>query len=117
MKTSLKIAAAATAFAVGGMIGPAIAPADASPSQDVTFLDLLTSHGLSYQSADAAIQQGHAVCDALDSGLGVPAVWNTVYQALPVTRDQALSVVAASVVAYCPWHMPAGTTARHSLTT
>lgn len=111
MKNAIRATIAAAA--IGAAIGTA-AQASATPSQDGTYLQLLTSHGLTYGSADAAIRQGHAVCNALDNGTSIGTVIRVVENTLSLTLDQTSWMMAASVVAYCPWNIPTDTSTTSS---
>jgi hypothetical protein len=104
LSTALVTAAAGLAIAVS-----AAPSAAATPDQDVRFLRLLTSrYGLQFESADIAISQGKAICSALDNGMTLNSVANTVRNELDLTRPAAQWVVASSVVVYCPWQDPTG---------
>lgn len=109
MKATTKAAIAATAFAVGGMIGPMLAPpaAHATPEQDVRYLRLVTSRfGLQFDSADMAISQAKAICSHLDSGYSLTSTAADVRDGLNLTTQGATWVVASAVVVYCPWNDP-----------
>jgi hypothetical protein len=89
------------AVIVGAEVGTAIAHAD--PQQDATFLALASRHGMSWQSADSAIAQGHAVCQELWAGKPLLEVAEDAYQFTRLTsRDMAATFVAISVTVFCP---------------
>lgn len=104
MKTTTAALAALTAA-----LAIAAAPtAAATPGQDATFLSLITNNGLAFKSADIAIAEGKAVCGTLDDGHSLVSTVQAVQTVMALDNDGAVTVVAAAVVAYCPWHMPAG---------
>lgn len=96
------------AFGVGAVVGCLLAPpaAHADGTQDAQFLQLITSHGMTFSDADVALRQGRAVCVTLAAGYSDSAVIGAVQQSLLVTYDEAVSVVAASMVTYCPQYLP-----------
>lgn len=105
--TALRARLLLGAFSVGAAIGALLAPAaHADGSQDAQFLQLITSHGMTFTDADIALQQGRAVCATLAAGYSDTAVIGAVQQNLQVTYDEAVSVVAASMVTYCPQYLP-----------
>jgi hypothetical protein len=92
----------------GAVIGCLLAPpaAHADAGQDAQFLQLIASHGMTFQSADVALREGHAVCTTLAAGYNDAAVVDAVEQVMPLTYDEALDVVAASMVSFCPEYVP-----------
>lgn len=97
------------AFGVGAVIGCLLAPpaAHADGGQDAEFLQLITSHGMTFGDADVALQEGRAVCDTLGDGYTDAAVIGAVQQVMPITYAQAVYVVAASIASFCPQFAPA----------
>lgn len=103
----MRITATLTGALVAGAAALAVAAAPtaaATPTQDATFLSLISSHGLSFKSSDVAIAEGKAVCDVLDDGYSLVSTVAAVENLMPVGHDGALTVVAAAIVSYCPWH-------------
>lgn len=108
MKTILTAALAAS-IAVAVAAAPA---AGATPAHDeALFLSLVTSEGLTFESADMAIVEGRAVCGVLDDGMSVGAAVLAVDEVLPVDYDGAVTVTAAAIIAFCPWNTPGKTLA------
>lgn len=90
----------------------AAAPAHATPTQDAQYLALITNPPAGFQrlefvSADAAIIEAKAVCGVLDDGVTLDRAAYAVDQVLDVDAAGAVTVVAAAVAVYCPWHIPA----------
>lgn len=80
--------------------------AHADGVQDAQFLQLITSHGMTFEDADVALREGHAVCITLAEGFSDDAVIGAVDQYMPITYDQAVTVVAAAMVSFCPQYLP-----------
>lgn len=77
-------------------------PRDTGQSDDDLYIGLLASKGVVAGRADS-IEVGHMVCDALDDGYtGVDMV--SVAKASGFTTEQGAAIVAAAVLAYCPWN-------------
>lgn len=77
-------------------------PAPQSESDDDLYIGLLASKGV-YAGRSDSIQVGHMVCDALDDGYtGVEMV--ALAKASGFTTEQGAAIVAAAVLAYCPWN-------------
>lgn len=77
-------------------------PAPQSESDDDLYIGLLASKGV-YAGRSDSIQVGHMVCDALDDGYtGVDMV--ALAKASGFTTEQGAAIVAAAVLAYCPWN-------------
>lgn len=94
-----------TAIAAGAIAIGAAGVAGASPAEDdALFLHFITSEGLTFESADVALAEGHAVCGVLDQGTSLSNTVDAVDQAMAVDHAGAVVVVAAAVVALCPWH-------------
>jgi hypothetical protein len=112
------IAVAAAAF----LAGCGTAPQQATPTVTVTeektvektvepepesdpddvYMMLLAESGV-YSDRQTSIEVGRSVCDALDGGYE-PAVLALIAVDSGFTEEQAAGIVAAAIVAYCPWH-------------
>jgi len=101
-----KILVGAAALAAAATIANAV-PADATPTQDGAFLYALGEAGISYGSADAAIEGGRAVCRALDEGFTPTEVANEIHQRKRLPAAAAVDFTVAAIAAYCPWRIPA----------
>lgn len=75
----------------------------ADADQDARFLALAAQHGMTWGSADAAIRQGHAVCQELYAGKPLMDVASDAFIYTDLTStDMANAFVAISIVVYCP---------------
>ena len=110
------IAVAAAAF----LVGCGTAPQEATPTVTVTaertveaapepesdpddvYMMLLAESGV-YSDRQTSIEVGRTVCDALDDGYE-PAVLALLAVDAGFTNEQAAGIVAAAIVAYCPWN-------------
>lgn len=80
-----------------------VAPApQQQPDPDDLYMALLAESGV-YSDRQTAIEVGHTVCDALDDGYE-PAVLALLAVDAGFTDEQAAGIVAAAIVAYCPWN-------------
>lgn len=77
------------------------APESESDPDDV-YMMLLAQSGV-YSDRQTSIEVGRTVCDALDDGYE-PAVLALLAVDAGFTEDQAAGIVAAAIVAYCPWN-------------
>jgi hypothetical protein len=92
--------------------------AKADNSQDVQFLALLQQHDI--ESNALGIPLGHAVCTDVDAaqaqGVSLRSALinevRAVYRVTPLDfdMDHSISFVAAALLVYCPWDLPADTT-------
>jgi hypothetical protein len=71
---------------------------------DSNFLNALKSKGVTFASAQAAVQAGHQVCDNLDQGRATQDVANDVMQQSGLDGYHAGFFVGVSVAAFCPRH-------------
>ena len=110
------IAVAIAAF----LVGCGTAPQEATPTVTVTaertveaapepesdpddvYMMLLAESGV-YSDRQTSITVGRTVCDALDDGYE-PAVLALLAVDAGFTNEQAAGIVAAAIVAYCPWN-------------
>lgn len=118
MSTTTTVRRVLAGIAIGGaaLLAMAIAEpeANASPAQDeALFVSLVDEYGapigLVLDDLDVAVSQGRAACTLLDDGYSLDVTAAAVDEVLPVYRSGANVIVAAAVVAFCPWHAPAGT--------
>lgn len=90
--------------AAGGIIGAALyfasAPASAGPV-DAAYLDTLDHYSVPYVSDQVAIDLGHTICEAFDTGLSLETVVRTGVDS-GFTASQASYLAGAAVGAYCP---------------
>ena len=78
-----------------------VEPEPESDPDDV-YMMLLAESGV-YSDRQTSIEVGRTVCDALDDGYE-PAVLALLAVDAGFTKDQAAGIVAAAIVAYCPWN-------------
>lgn len=69
---------------------------------DDAYMMLLAESGV-YSDRQTSIEVGRTVCDALDEGYE-PAVLALLAVDAGFTNEQAAGIVAAAIVAYCPWN-------------
>lgn len=69
---------------------------------DDVYMMLLAESGV-YADRQTSIDVGRSVCDALDDGYE-PAVLALIAVDSGFTNEQAAGIVAAAIVAYCPWN-------------
>jgi hypothetical protein len=87
--------------AVLGLAGLATPTARADAVDD-KFLAALKSHGVSFQTPQAAVVAGHEVCDELDLGRQKPDVAAEVMQNSNLDSYKAGYFVGVSIAAFCP---------------
>ena len=107
---------AATAVALGITGAVTASPAQAINQQDVQFIQLLDSHGITANGLRT--QWGHGICTDLTNHYSVG--WtqvdafhyavNSVYHntAANFTANDSMWFVASAVTVYCPWYDPTG---------
>jgi hypothetical protein len=91
------------AVALLGLVAAAIPTAHAD-AVDTNFVSALKSKGITFASAQAAVQAGHQVCDELDQGKATQDVANDVMQQSSLDGYHAGFFVGVSVAAFCPRH-------------
>ena len=91
------------AVALLGLVAAAIPTAHAD-AVDTNFVSALKSRGITFASAQAAVQAGHQVCDELDQGKATQDVANDVMQQSSLDGYHAGFFVGVSVAAFCPRH-------------
>lgn len=88
---------------------PAPAPApdidEPSMSDDEMFLFLLRGEDPTFNSVpDSTLTDlGRTTCEALDAGMTLE-MYAAVAANSGITRQEAATIAAASIVVYCPWH-------------
>lgn len=97
---------AATAAAVV-LAGTGIGWAATADADSVTFLQSLNNNGIHIYDAQAAVANGWAICDQLNTANGVDVIdWvfvNTSWSDVP-NRETAAVWVLSAVEELCPWH-------------
>jgi hypothetical protein len=96
---------AGTALVAGAFGLAAVATAGnaaALSSTDDSFLTEISSEGISYDTAKAAIQNAHYVCSALDDGADPVDLGQEILDNTDLTTHQAAVFVVTSVNVYCP---------------
>ena len=91
------------AVALLGLVAVA-APTAHADAVDKNFVNALQSKGITFASAQAAIQAGHQVCDELDQGKATQDAANDVMQQSSLDGYHAGFFVGVSVAAFCPRH-------------
>ena len=91
------------AVALLGLVAVA-APTAHADAVDNNFVNALQSKGITFASAQAAIQAGHQVCDELDQGKATQDSANDVMQQSSLDGYHAGFFVGVSVAAFCPRH-------------
>ncbi len=102
MMASTRVLARGIALVVAllGLAGAGMGTARADAVDD-KFLAALKSHGVSFETPQAAIVAGHEVCDALDLGRQKPDVASEVMQNSDLDSYPAGYFVGVSVAAFC----------------
>ena len=91
------------AVALLGLVAVA-SPTAHADAVDNNFVNALQSKGITFASAQAAIQAGHQVCDELDQGKATQDAANDVMQQSSLDGYHAGFFVGVSVAAFCPRH-------------
>lgn len=89
----------AAAFGIGALATAATASAGVT---DDAFVDVLAGEGIVYDSPALAAGDGRLVCDQLGAGAKPISIANQVLDDTDLSEEQAIYLVAASVVTYCP---------------
>jgi Protein of unknown function (DUF732) len=92
------------AGALLGVVAEAAPAARADADTSSTFLNALTSRGITFGSRQAAIAAGREVCDELDQGKQASDVADTVMTQTNLDGYHAGFFVGASIAAMCPRH-------------
>jgi hypothetical protein len=102
--TKLIAAAAITAAPLVAITSAAGAYADADTINERAFVEVLSQHGISYSSEDAALAVGYATCNALDAGATPRMIVREGVRAAAgfYTRSQVEYITGAAVAAFCP---------------
>ena len=89
---------------VGLVAGGWLAPdANATPIDDVAFLQTLDERGIGYPSASKVILAGHAVCEYIEQGHSITSTIDMVDEN-SVLGSESAYFVGVAVGAYCPGH-------------
>ena len=80
------------------------APTAQADAVDGNFINALSSKGITFASAQAAIVAAHEVCDELDGGRPSSDVANDVMQQSSLDGYHAGFFVGVSIAAFCPRH-------------
>jgi len=106
MRTMMIAAAATVALVAGAAVAPASAATNTCRPSDkgCTMKWLLTTeHPYFSGVSKKQIQKlGKAACAALDSGASIIEILDVLTDDTGFTEDEATSILAASVVVYCP---------------
>ena len=106
MFASNRITKFAGSALVAGALGlaavAAAGTAGAVSSTDDAFLTEITSEGITYDTAKAAISNAHYVCSSLDDGAHPVDLGQEILDNTDLTTHQAAVFVVASVNVYCP---------------
>ena len=95
-----------------GLFAPA-PDAHANPFQDYGFLSTLDEYGVYYSSDSAAIAAGLSVCSQMDRGTSFTDVVRG-FMRTGWERQDAATLTAAAIGAYCPTYIPATDTAART---
>jgi hypothetical protein len=80
------------------------APTAQADAVDGNFINALSSKGITFASAHAAIVAAHEVCDELDGGRPSSDVADDVMQQSSLDGYHAGFFVGVSIAAFCPRH-------------
>jgi hypothetical protein len=98
-----KVAGTALVAGAFGLAAVATAgTAGALSSTDDAFLTQISSEGISYDTAKAAIKNAHSVCSALDDGADPVDLGQEILDNTDLTTHQAAVFVVTAVNVYCP---------------
>lgn len=90
----------ATALFVAAGIALA-APAAATTDDDV-YIATIDTFGINYESEEAAIMVGKAVCQGFDNDMTVLKVGKIIVSETGISTSDAGTIMGAAVAAYCP---------------
>ena len=101
---SPRITAAVTTAIGAAAIGLAVVTAGAAGASttDDDFIEQMKSVGISFDSPQAGVQQGHQVCKELAAGKTGSEIAREVLSQTDLTAKQAASFVVGATKAYCP---------------
>ena len=105
--------AAARTFAVTAIVGAAglgaagLASAQSYSSSDLAYLAVLDDNSITYTSEDFAIDMGHEICGAMDSGASIYDVAVALEDYSSLSDYDNGVVIGAAIGAYCPVYTPA----------
>jgi len=101
---SPRITAAVTTAIGAAAVGLAVATAGAAGASttDDSFIDQMTSVGITFTSPQEAVKEGHQVCRELASGKTGTDVASEVLSQTDLTTKQAAYFVVDATQAYCP---------------
>ncbi len=101
---SPRITAAVTTAFGAAAVGLAVATAEAAgaTTTDDAFITQMTGAGITFTSAQEAVNEGHQVCRELAAGKTGTDVATEVLSQTDLTTKQAASFVVGATKAYCP---------------
>jgi hypothetical protein len=101
---SPRITAAVTTAIGAAAVGLAVATAGAAGASttDDSFIDQMTSVGITFTSPQEAVKEGHQVCRELASGKTGTDVASEVLSHTDLTTKQAAYFVVGATKTYCP---------------
>ena len=101
---SPRITAAVTTAIGAAAVGLAVATAGAAGASttDDSFIDQMTSVGITFTSPQEAVKEGHQVCRELAAGKTGTDVATEVLSQTDLTTKQAAYFVVDATQAYCP---------------
>jgi len=105
--------AAARAIAVTAIVGAAglgaagLASAQSYTASDLAYLAVLDDNSITYTSEDFAIDMGHEICGAMDSGASIYDVAVALEDYSSLSDYDNGVVIGAAIGAYCPAYTPA----------
>lgn len=95
-------AIAAGAFGLAALAGTATASAS---SVDDEFLTNIDAANITFDSAKAAVQDGHLVCSYLAGGKNGVSIGSEIMDNTDLTAHQAAVFVVEAASAYCPGYL------------
>lgn len=101
---SARIGAAITTAIGAGALGLALATAGSAGANtaDDAFIARMTAVGVTFDSPQAAVEQGHQVCQELASGRSTGQIAAEIITQTNLTATQAASFVVNATDVYCP---------------
>lgn len=82
------------------------APSEATTEQDYNFFAMLEGNGVEVTAPQDAIYAARIICNELDSGRNWRLVMTELMTVGDFDLDTASTIMAASIIAYCPRHDP-----------